>query len=110
MSDRHEGPSQHRAAHDRTGWVLGWASGLALLVAPWIVAGVLATVATMVRPDGWEAESTFPWLLLVAFMVGLGWVIYGSVRIRGFRRGAIPGTAVALTVIAGIYLLGLALR
>jgi hypothetical protein len=86
------------------GRVLGWVSGLALLIVPWIVAGMLATAVTMVGPDSWDAESTFPWLSLVAFAAGIGWIIYGSVRIRGFRRGAFPGTAVALTTIAGIYL------
>lgn len=89
---------------DDTGRVLGWVSGLALLIVPWIVAGMLATAVTMVGPDSWDAESTFPWLLLVAFAAGIGWIIYGSVRIRGFRRGAFPGATVALTTIAGIYL------
>ena len=95
------------SAQERRGRALGWASGLALLPAPWVVAGVLATAVTMVGPDSWDAESTFPWFLLAAFATALGWIAYGSVRITGFRRGAVPGTAVALVTIAVIY--GLAL-
>lgn len=87
------------------GRVLGWISGLALLIAPVAIAGILATAGTMVGPDSWYAESTFPWLLLVAFSAGIGWVVYGSARIEGFRRGAVPGTTVALTAITGVYLL-----
>ena len=87
------------------GRVLGWLSGLGLLVAPWVAAGVLATLGTMVGPESWEAERTFPWLLLVGFVAGLGWIVFGSLRISGFRRGALPGTAISLSVLAGIYVL-----
>ena len=88
---------------ERDGRALGWASGLALLVAPWVVAGILATAVTMVGPDGWDAESTFPWALLAAFSAGIGWIVYGSTRISGFRHGAVPGTAIALVTIAAVY-------
>jgi hypothetical protein len=99
-TDRHDDPAQ--ADHART---LGWASGLALLPVPWIAAGILATTVTMVGPDGWDAESTFPWFLLAAFAAALGWIAYGSTRISGFRRGAVPGAAIALATMAGIYVL-----
>ena len=69
---------------ERDGRALGWASGLALLVAPWVVAGILATAVTMVGPDGWDAESAFPWALLAAFSAGIGWIVYGQ------RGSAIP--------------------
>jgi hypothetical protein len=95
------------SARQRRGRALGWASGLALLPAPWVVAGILATAVTMVGPDSWDAESTFPWFLLAAFAAAFGWIAYGSVRISGFGRGAVPGTAVALITIALVY--GLAL-
>ncbi|MGD9959385.1 hypothetical protein [Nocardioides sp.] len=104
--DRHDPSAQDGTPRTHTGRVLGWASGLALLIFPWIGAGILATVVTFVGPDDWDPESTFPWLLLAAFSTGVGWIIYGSVSIPGFRRGAIPGTAIALTTIAGIYLVG----
>jgi len=110
MTDLHNRASSDRASRERTCRVLGWLSGLALLIVPGITAGVLATVGTMVGPESWEPEHTFPWLLLAAFVVGLGWVVYGSVRIRGFRRGALPGAAIALAVIAGIYVLGVVLE
>ena len=110
MTDHHERAPGERAARERTGRVLGWLSGLALLVVPWIAAGLLATVGTMVGPEGWDAERAFPWLLLAALVAGLGWVVYGSVRISGFRRGALPGAAIALVVIGGIYVLGVVLQ
>ena len=105
MTDHHE-----RAPGERDARVLGWLSGLALLVVPWIAAGVLATVGTMVGPESWDAERTFPWLLLAALVACLGWVVYGSVRISGFRRGALPGAAIALVVIGGIYVFGVVLQ
>jgi len=99
-----------RDARERTGRVLGWLSGLGLLVVPWIAAGLLATIATMVGPGGWDAEHTFPWLLLGSLVGCLVWVTYGSVRISGFRRGALPGAAIALVVVGAIYLLGVVLQ
>lgn len=99
-----------RDARERTGRVLGWLSGLGLLVVPWIAAGLLATIATMVGPGGWDAERTFPWLLLGSLVGCLVWVAYGSVRISGFRRGALPGAAIALVVVGAIYLLGVVLQ
>ena len=110
MTDHHERAPGEWAARERSGRVLGWLSGLGLLVVPWIAAGVLATVATMVGPESWDAERTFPWLLLATFVAGLGWVVYGCVRISGFRRGALPGAAIALVVIGGIYVLGVVLQ
>lgn len=98
------------AVDERAGRALGWVSGLALLVAPWIAAGVLATVVSMVGPGSWDPEATFPWLLLATFAAGLGGVTYGSVRSRGFRRGALRGAAVALVIAAGLFLVALLLR
>lgn len=106
MTNLPERAAEERAGRERTNQVVGWLSGLGLLVVPWIAAGVLATVGTMVGPDSWDAESTFPWLALATLAVGLGWVVYGSLRISGFRRGALPGAAIALVVIGGSYLLG----
>jgi len=110
VTDLHDRASGERAARERTGRVLGWLSGLALLVVPGIAAGVLATLGTMVGPDSWDAERTFPFLLLATLVGGLGWVVYGSVRISGFRRGALPGAAIALVVIGAIYVLGVVLQ
>ncbi len=98
------------AGEERAARVLGWVSGLALLVVPWIAAGVLATVGTMVGPASWEAERTFPWLLLAAFLGGLGGIAYGSVRISGFRGGALPGAAIAMLVLVGGYIVILVLQ
>lgn len=109
MTNLDEPFDHEQATQERRGRVLGWVSGLALLIVPWIMAGILATAVTMGGPDSWDAESTFPWLLLAGFSGGISWIIYGSVRIRGFRHGAVPGAAVALTTTAGIYVLTLAI-
>jgi Ni/Fe-hydrogenase subunit HybB-like protein len=110
MTDIQDRAATERAAREHNSRVLGWLSGLALLVVPWIAAGVLATIGTMVGPASWDAERTFPWLLLTALVGCLGWVVYGSVRINGFRRGAIPGATIALVVIGATYLLGRVLQ
>lgn len=108
------GPQQQiaggRVGDERPGRRLGWLSGLGLLVVPWVVAGLLATLGTVIGPESWAAETTFPWLLLASFAGGLGWIGYGSIRIRGFRRGALPGAAIALLVLVGTYLLVLLLQ
>ncbi len=106
MTDLNDGGPDAASARDRTGRVLGWLSGLGLLVVPWVVAGVIATLGTMVGSRSWDAERAFPWLLLASLLGGLGWVVYGSLRISGFRRGALPGAAIALVVMGGVYVLG----
>ena len=110
MQDLTGSDPRDRAARERNGRVLGWLSGLGVLVVPWIAAGIFATLGTMVGPESWAAERIFPWLLLAALVGGLGWIIYGTVRISGFRRGALPGAAIALVVIGGIYILAVVLQ
>ncbi len=106
MTDLDHGSTGGSATGEPAARVLGWLAGLGLLVVPVIVAGVLATIGTMVGPESWSAERTFPWLLLVAFVADLCCLVYGSVRISGFRRGALRGAAIALLVGGGIYTLG----
>lgn len=115
MEMLHQPATAEPSVREGTGQALGWLSGLGLLVVPVFVAGVLATAAGMLEvlltrelsdPQRWDAERTFPWLYLVAFVAGLGWIAYGSLRIRGFRRGALPGTAITFTVMVGFSLLG----
>ncbi len=96
---------QQPTPKEENGRILGWLSGLGLLFVPWVSAGVLATGGGMLGPDSWDAERTFPWLLLATFVASLGWVTYGIVRIPGFRRGALPGTAIALIVMVVLSLL-----
>ncbi len=110
MKDVRDPEAEVRAAREHTGRTLGWLSGLGLLVVPWIAAGMLSTIGALAGQEAWGAERTFPWLLLGTVVAGLGWVAYGSVRILGFRRGALPGTAIALVVVGAIYLLGLVLQ
>jgi hypothetical protein len=91
------------------GRVLGWLSGLGLVVVPWVGAGVLSTVAGVLGSDAWDPERTFGWWLLLAFLVMVGWLVIGSVRIAGFRRGAVRGAVVSLAgwglVLALVWLL-----
>lgn len=98
-----------------TAHVLGWLAGLALLVVPVFVAGVLATAGGMLEvlvrsgvtePQVWDAERTFPWLYIAAFGVCLGGIAFGCVRSPGFRRGALPATALAVGLLGGIVLIG----
>ena len=109
MRELHDRATDAQAGSGPNGRALGWLSGLALLVVPWVAAGVLATVGTMVGPESWSAERSFPWLLLASLAGCLGWVGYGSLRISGFVRGALPGAAIALGLIGGIYVLGVVL-
>ncbi len=100
-------PVQQRMTDETSGRVLGWLSGLGVAFVPWVAAGVLSTVGGIVGGEAWSPETTFPWLALGAFVTTVGWLAYGSVRIPGFRRGALLGASLAL---AGVGLLvGLAL-
>ncbi len=87
------------------GRVFGWLSGLGLAIVPWIAAGLLATISGAVGGESWNPETTFPWWLLAAFVAMLGWLVLGSRRIPGFRRGAVMGSAVA--VVGLLVLVGL---
>lgn len=104
---------RHRTADPGTGEgsavTLGWTSGLALLVVPWVGAGILATLGSLVGRESWQPERTFPWLLLVTGVACVGWLVYGSLRLPGFRRGALPGAAIAVALIAAVGTAGLVL-
>ena len=87
MNGRHSDADRAAStARDDNGRVLGWISGLSLLVLPWFVAGFVATAATMVGPSGWSAEAVFPWAMLAGIALGLAWVVLGSLRISHFAR------------------------
>ena len=87
-----------------TGRVLGWVSGLGIAIVPWIAGGILASVGAM-GPETWSPEATFPWTLLASFVAMLGWIAYGCIRISGFRRGGLLGSAIALALVGVIYVL-----
>lgn len=95
--------SEVRSATESSGRTLGWLSGLSVGIVPWFAAGVLSTVAVMIRPEAWSPERSFPWLLLASFVAMLGWIGYGSVRIAGFRKGALLGAVIVLAVIGALY-------
>lgn len=87
-----------RSPRIRNGRVWGWLSGCGVVIAPWLVAGVISTFS----PD---PEATFPWVLLGAFVTMVGWITFGSLRIPEFRRGALLGSALTLGVFGVAYLL-----
>ncbi len=78
------------------GRIWGWLSGLGLMIAPWLVAGVVSTFT----PD---PEAVFPWAFLAALVGMLGWIAYGSVRLPGFRKGGIAGSVIALATFGIIF-------
>ena len=86
---------EHRSR--RTG-VLGWLSGLGIVVIPWIASGIVSTFLP-------EPETSFPWVFLAAFVVMVGWIAYGSARIPRFRRGALLGSVIVLGVVGILYAL-----
>ncbi len=76
---------------------LGWISGLGLAVAPWLVAGVISTFL----PD---PESMFPPTFVAAFVGMVAWIIFGSIRLPGFRRGALIGSAISAGLTGALYI------
>jgi hypothetical protein len=90
-----------RTADESSTVALGWVCGLGLLVVPWLGAGILATFISLLDSEALEPERTFPWLVLAVLLAGLGGLAYGSVRVPGFRRGAVPATAIALVLLIG---------
>ena len=81
-----------------TGTTLGWVSGFGLAIGPLLVAGIVSTFL----PD---PESMFPVAYAVAFAGMAGWIIYGSIRIPRFRKGALLGSAITLAVAVAVRLL-----
>jgi len=89
---------KHRSARTGDGRVLGWLSGLGIVAVPWIVSGIISTFTP-------EPESSFLWVFLVAFVAMVGWIIYGIVRLPRFRKGALLGSAIALSVVLLLFVL-----
>jgi len=75
-----------------SGGVLGWLSGLGIVVIPWLVSGVVSTFLP-------EPESSFLWVMLAAFVAMVGWIVYGIIRIPRFAKGALIGSAIALATV-----------
>ncbi len=77
----------------RGGRAWGWVSGLGWLAAPWIAAGIVSTFL----PD---PERSFPAVFVSTLVAMIGWLVYGSIRIDGFRAAAVKGMVVASAIIA----------
>ncbi|MEZ5096077.1 MAG: hypothetical protein R2731_08065 [Nocardioides sp.] len=105
MAAREERSVEADAARGRSIRLLGWLSGLGVLVVPWVLGGILASVGGMVGPESWSPERTFGRLAGACLVVWLLWVAYGSVTIHGFRRGALVGGALALSALGLGYVL-----
>ncbi len=90
--------TEHRGSPARDGRILGWISGLGILIVPWIVSGTVSTFTP-------EPESWFPWVFLVAFVAMVGWIVYGIVRLPRFRTGALMGSAIALGLVVALFAL-----
>jgi len=94
---------KERDAKEKNGQAFGWISGLGAVIIPWIVAGVGSSFAGTISQD-WNPEITFPKFLLGAVAAMIIWLIYGSVLIPGFRRGALIGSSISFGFVAVIYL------
>lgn len=87
---------QDRQPRTQDGRVLGWISGLGLLLVPWIIAGIISTFMP-------EPEAAFPWVFGFGLVAMGAWIGFGSWRIPGFRRGGLMGSAMTLGVFAVLF-------
>ncbi len=71
---------------------MGWVAGLGVALFPWLVAGVISTFLP-------NPEAMFPWVLLIASVLMVACVVWGTVRVPGFRRGALLGSAISLAFV-----------
>lgn len=78
------------------GPVLGWLSGLGWPFLAWLLAGVVSTFTP-------EPESAFIYALSGSTVVVAAWLVYGSIRMAGFKRGAIRGGLISLGVVAALW-------
>ncbi len=93
---------KERSTEEKNGQAFGWISGLGAAIFPWIAAGVVSSIAG-VFSEAWNPEVTFP-RFLVAMMVGMvAWLIYGSIRIPAFKKGAVYGGLISLGFAAAMY-------
>lgn len=71
------------------GPALGWISGLGWPFLAWLLAGIVSTFTP-------EPESTFPAVLAGSVVAVIAWLVLGSIRIVGFKRGAVRGALISL--------------
>ena len=82
----------------QSGRAQGWLAGLGVIPIPWVAAGIVSTFLP-------NPEQSFPWVFTAAFTAMIGWVIYGSFQVPGFRRGAIIGATVTLSIAGALFAL-----
>ena len=93
---------KERSTEEKNGQAFGWISGLGATIFPWIAAGILSSIAG-VFSEAWNPEVTFP-RFLIATMVGMvAWLVYGSIRIPAFKKGALYGGLISFAFAATLY-------
>ncbi len=93
---------KERSTEEKNGQAFGWISGLGASIFPWIAAGILSSSAG-VFSEAWNPEVTFP-RFLIATMVGMvAWLVYGSIRIPAFKKGALYGGLISFAFAAAMY-------
>ncbi len=95
---------KERSTEEKNGAAFGWISGLGAVVVPWIIAGIGSSVAG-VFSEAWNPEVTFPWFLLGAVLVWIGWLVYGSIRIPRFKKGALYGGSISFAFVGALFAL-----
>lgn len=95
-------PVNERLDKDANGRIFGWISGLGVVFVPWLAAGILSTLAGMFS-ERLNPETTFPVILAGSTAAMVAWLIYGVVRIPGFRKGAARGSLLAVAIAVVLY-------
>lgn len=93
---------KERSTEEKNGQAFGWISGLGATIFPWIAAGIASSIAG-VFSEAWNPEVTFPKFLLAALVGMVAWLIYGSMRIPAFKKGALYGGLISLGFAVAMY-------
>lgn len=93
---------KERSKQEKDGQAYGWISGLGAAVIPWIAAGIFSSIAGAFS-EAWNPEVTFPRFLVAAAAAMVAWLMYGSIRIPAFKKGALYGGLISFGLAATLY-------
>ncbi|MDH3192863.1 MAG: hypothetical protein OEM40_00955 [Acidimicrobiia bacterium] len=93
---------KERSTQEKNGQAFGWISGLGATVFPPIAAGIFSSIAGVFSED-WNPEVTFPRFLTVTMIGMVAWLVYGSIRIPAFKKGALYGGLISVAFAATMY-------